>query len=341
MKKKTTKLKTKTAEATGKKNLPPAAKKVKPLPTKKAKAKPGSKDSKLLPIPTDLLATDGGRAILSSILNDVRNHQDGARGAIGHGKRSAFFKDFVENQGKQSHATGSKGVLCGYKPVKANVLQERFGKSESRLKIYIEEMHSAEDGDKGETVPDDQAILLTKYTAIHEMLKAVPGPSQKAKDAAARKKVMETSVIGVSARPQVGPDTAVPPGKPQKKRKTNSSRYGGVNNRDMVLASSTNARKVSSDDSDGMARSTPEESVSTMANCVVTILKTDMAEKKMDREQQQLEMKYNRVLAYVNDLKEEIKEATRDGDDEKVAELKAKKEKWDLKRENLLERMDV
>jgi len=228
------------------------------------------------------------------------------------------------------------------KPVKANVLQERFGKSENRLKIYIEEMHSAEDGDKGETVPDDQAILLTKYTAIHEMLKAVPGPSQKAKDAAARKKVMETSVIGVSARPQVGPDTAVPPGKPQKKRKTNSSsRYGGVNNRDMVLASSTNARKVSSDDSDGIARSTPEESVSTMANCVVSILKTDMEEKKMDREQQQLEMKYKKVSDFINDLKDEIKEATRDGDGEKVAELKAKKKKWDLKRENLLERMDV
>ena len=39
------------------------------------------------------------------------------------------------------------------------------------------------------------------------MLKAAPGPSQKAKDAAARKQVMETSVIGVSARPQVSLDT--------------------------------------------------------------------------------------------------------------------------------------
>ena len=91
--------------------------------------------------------------------------------------------------------------------MKANVLQERFEKAENRLKIYIEEMHSAEDGDKEETVPDDQANLLTKYTAIHEMLKAAPGPSQKAKDAAARKQVMETSVIGVSARPQVSLDT--------------------------------------------------------------------------------------------------------------------------------------
>ena len=109
----------------------------------------------------------------------------------------------------------------------------------------------------------------------------------------------------------------------------------------MVLASSTNARKITSDDSDGMARSTPEDSFSTMAIFVVSILKTDMEEKKMDREQQQLEMKYKKVSDFVNDLKDEINDATRDGDHEKVAELKAKKKQWDLKRETLLERMDI
>ena len=244
-------------------------------------------------MPTDLLSNDGGRRILKTLLNNISSHPKGACGALGHGNRTTFFKDFVDNQSKRSSNTGSAGVLCGFKAIEASVLQDRFNKAENKLKMYIEEGHSSEDEDKGGTCPDEQESLLQKYTTCLKAAAAQTG-SKKAKEATAKKKVMKKRAIATNSRPQEGPDITLSSGEPQRKMKkmkknSNSNRYGGVKNK--AIASSKNARKVSNGNEEDERRNAvtrpPNEFIvlAGVLNCVAAFIREEREDKRLEREQ--------------------------------------------------------
>jgi len=159
---------------------------------KTLKKKSPIKQKALKKTPTSFVdGTAKGAEVCEFIIRRAQNPDGSFTNTMAHGKQGAFF-ELITTQ-LFSNAVTTKGPLAGYKQVNALGIQNRWKGVKVYFDKFIQNGHSEEDGEEGETVHD---VLENAFEAYQLMVSDIAKSTGKAKKTAAIKKKNEVAMIG-------------------------------------------------------------------------------------------------------------------------------------------------